>query len=155
MANSVETEIALVKNELSQMANLFLKLETALDKISEVSNNIGQMLAVHDQRINSAEDYADELKESIEMHRKEHQADIKELHSRLTSATRDLKNEMSQDVNKVLEEITALRKDLVERMNQQDERITSLEKWRWLLVGGIVLAGAFVPFLVDLFQIAS
>ena len=47
---SLETEVALVKNDVSQIGNLFEKLEVALDKITDVNNSISQMLAVHEQR---------------------------------------------------------------------------------------------------------
>ena len=43
---SIDTELAVVKNEVGQMGQLFAKLEIALDKITDVSNNIGQILAV-------------------------------------------------------------------------------------------------------------
>ena len=42
---SIDTELAVVKNEVGQMGQLFAKLEIALDKITDVSNNIGQILA--------------------------------------------------------------------------------------------------------------
>jgi len=155
MANSTETEIALVKNEVNQMGQLFLKLETALDKITEVCNNIGQMLAVHDERLNNQEDYADELKEQIEMHRKEHQADIKELHSRLTTAQREITKQNQVDMEKVLASIESLKMDVSGRMSEQDQRITSLEKWRWIVVGAVVITGFALPIIVEFLHISS
>ena len=155
MANSTETEIALVKNEVNQMGQLFLKLENALDKITEVCNNIGQMLAVHDERLNNQEDYADELKEQIEMHRKEHQADIKELHSRLTTAQREITKQNQVDMEKVLASIESLKMDVSGRMSEQDQRITSLEKWRWIVVGAVVITGFALPIIVEFLHISS
>jgi small-conductance mechanosensitive channel len=155
MANSTETEIALVKNEVNQMGQLFLKLENALDKITEVCNNIGQMLAVHDERLNNQEDYADELKEQIEMHRKEHQADIKELHSRLTTAQREISKQNQVDIEKVLASIESLKMDVSGRMSEQDRRISSLEKWRWIVVGAVIITGFAIPIIVEFLQISS
>lgn len=155
MANSTETEIALVKSEINQMGQLFLKLENALDKITEVCNNIGQMLAVHDERLNNQEDYADELKEQIEMHRKEHQADIKELHSRLTTAQREISKAAQADVEKVLASIDSLKAEVSGKLSEQDQRISSLEKWRWIVVGAVIITGFALPIIVEFFHISS
>ena len=62
---SLDTDIAVIKNEVSQFGQLLNKLETALDKIADVSNNIGQILAVHEQRLKDGEVHFEELRKDM------------------------------------------------------------------------------------------
>ena len=85
---SLETEVALVKQDVSQIGQLFSKLETALDKITDVSNNIGQILAVHEQRLQDGEKEFEALKADMNTAEDKFDNEVKDLHSRLTSNTR-------------------------------------------------------------------
>jgi len=147
---SLETEVALVKNDVAQMSALFTKLEITLDKITDVSNNVSQILAVHASRLSTAEEETEHLQSQIEEHRKEHQTDIRELHSRLTTSSREIREEMGKDIDKVLSSIENLRQDIKDKSKEQDQRIASLEKWRWIIVGGLVLMGGLAPFLLEM-----
>jgi len=106
---SLETEVALLKNDVNQIGSLFVKLETALEKIGDVSQDIGQMLAVHESRLNYADEKQEEVLTALENRKKETDNDIKELHSRMTTTTRELKQEMSKDIDKVLDSIKDLK----------------------------------------------
>lgn len=147
---SLETEVALVKNDVAQMSALFTKLELTLDKITDVSNNVSQILAVHASRLSTAEEETEHLQSQIEEHRREHQADIRELHSRLTTSSREIREEMGKDIDKVLTSIENLRQDIKDKSKEQDERIASLEKWRWIIVGGLILMGGLAPFVLEM-----
>ena len=47
----METEIALLKSKVSDMEKLHVRLDDAIGKISEVSNCINRMLAVHEEKL--------------------------------------------------------------------------------------------------------
>jgi len=147
---SLETEIALVKSDVSQIGQLFTKLETALDKITDVSNNIGQILAVHEQRLNSGEEHIDELKKDMDDAESKFDNEVKELHSRLTTNTREIEQKMSNEVDKVLDAIKDLKSHMVDKHDKLETRLAALERWRWILLGafiaGAVLVGNGVTF---------
>lgn len=138
---SLDTELAVVKNELSQMGQLFSKLEIALDKITDVSNNIGQLLAVHERRLEDGEQEFEDMKKDMEQAEKKFDSEIKELHSRLTTNTRELETKMTNEVDKVLEAIKDLKSHMVEKHDNLEERLHSLERWRWILLGAFAVGG--------------
>ena len=147
---TLETEVALVKQDVNQIGQLFSKLETALDKITDVSNNIGQILAVHEQRLQEGEKEFEAMK--IEMNNAENKFDneVKDLHSRLTSNTREIEAKMSKEIDKVLDSIKDLKEHLIDKNDKIETRIAALERWRWILVGAMLVGAMIVPELPSL-----
>jgi len=137
---SLDTDIAVIKNEVSQFGQLLNKLETALDKIADVSNNIGQILAVHEQRLKDGEVHFEELRKDMDEAEDKFDDEVKDLHSRLTTNTREIEQKMSNEIDKVLEAIKDLKSHLGDKQSKLEDRLTALERWRWILLG-IVLAG--------------
>ena len=77
-----DREIATIKADVAAMGHLFQKLDDAIDKIGNASANISAILAVHDERIDNAEKLVTER-------RKESADAVKELHSRITTTSRE------------------------------------------------------------------
>jgi chromosome segregation ATPase len=134
---ALEVEVEVLKTVVS-------KLDHSIEKISQVSNDIGRLLAVHDERI-------DQL-ERVSVARME---DIKELHSRITTGNREI-SEKIDNLDRCMEE--RMRKAAVASKEQHEEiqkeiqkdvkeisqRVDTLEKWRWMIVGGAVAVGYIV-----------
>lgn len=140
---SLDTDIAVIKNEVSQFGQLLNKLETALDKIADVSNNIGQILAVHEQRLKDGEVHFEELKKDMDEAEDKFDDEVKDLHSRLTTNTREIEQKMSNEIDKVLEAIKDLKSHLGDKQTKLEDRLTALERWRWIILG-IVIAGGVI-----------
>jgi chromosome segregation ATPase len=147
---TLETEVALVRQDVSQIGQLFSKLETALDKITDVSNNIGQILAVHEQRLHDGEKEFEALKADMNTAEDKFDNEVKDLHSRLTSNTREIENKMSKEIDKVLDSIKDLKDHLINKNDKIEERLTALERWRWILVGAVFVAAVLIPEMPNL-----
>ena len=109
------------------------RLDTAIEKITEVSNCINRMLAVHEERLSQQE-------ESQHRAEQEFTADIKELHSRITSNTKEIMTTASAQHKEHTEAIQRLRDDL-------QNRVGVLEKWRWIIIGGSIVLGFLIQKL--------
>ena len=147
---TLETEVALVKQDVSQIGQLFSKLETALDKITDVSNNIGQILAVHEQRLHDGEKEFEALKADMNTAEDKFDNEVKDLHSRLTSNTREIESKMSKEIDKVLDSIKDLKDHLIDKNDKIENRLAALERWRWILVGAMLVGAMIVPELPSL-----
>jgi chromosome segregation ATPase len=140
-----EREIATIKADVAAMGHLFQKLDDAIDKIGDASANISSILAVHEERLESTE------KVNLER-RRETEAAVKELHSRISTSTREnleQHNRMSDNLNKseakILEAINELRKDVNREQEHLESRINKLEQWKWILMGVLVGLSFLVP----------
>ena len=137
-ANKVDREIATIKADVAAMGHLFKKLDDAIEKIGEASNNISQILAVHEERLDSSERYQMER-------RKVSEEAVKEQHSRISTASRESQQDMKEHTDKILETIEKLRNHIDKEQDHISERITRLEQWRWILMGILIAGTALFP----------
>ena len=131
---NLKTEIALLKKDAKTGEHIHSRLEIAIDKLSEIVISCKQMLAQQEQKLTRAEQTDDDIFITLESRRKEWDNDLKELHSRITTNTRELREHQVHSENKMLNEIRMVR-------TQLSERVGVLEKWRWLIIGGSIILG--------------
>ena len=132
--DQLTAEIKLLKKDITQSEAIHARLDTAIEKLTELAVNIKSMLAVHESKIARAEQVDDDIFVLLEGRRKEWDADLKELHSRITTNTRELREEMIDCEKRILLEIRSVRGEL-------SGRVGLLEKWRWLIIGGAIVIG--------------
>ena len=132
--DNLKTEIALLKKDAKTGELIHQRLEIAIDKLSEIVISCKQMLAQQEQKLTKAEQTDDDIFITLESRRKEWDNDLKELHSRITTNTRELRDNQYQLESKLLNEIRMVR-------TQLSERVGVLEKWRWLIIGGSIIIG--------------
>lgn len=146
--NSIETDVALLKRDIKQMNDLFDKLDTAIERIGDLANNITRMIAIHEEKHSQHTKIQEELFGLVEKRREEIQEDIKELHSRITTTTRELSDDISELERKVLGAMKDMKDDLATQLTAErqakksvEERLTELEKWRWYVMGAAAVCG--------------
>lgn len=141
----LDRELATIKADVAAMGHLFEKLDDAIEKIGDASANISSILAVHEQRIDNTEQLVNERRrESIDA--------VKEVHSRISTASRErmeehrqVQAEMKVSEEKILAAINELRKEINKDQQHLEERINKLEQWRWILMGVLVGLSLVVP----------
>ena len=130
----LKTEIALLKKDAKTGELIHQRLEVAVDKLTEITVSLKGMIAQQQTKLERAEQTDDDIFIALESRRKEWDNDLKELHSRITTNSRELREFQIQSEAKMLEEIRAVR-------TQLSERVGVLEKWRWLIIGGSIIIG--------------
>ena len=123
----LETEVKLLKKELEDQKKIHDRLDIAIEKLTDVSNSIHRMLAVHEEKITRQE-------EEIETRRVEVSSQLAELHSRVTTNTKEIMAAAASQHAEQNKEIQKIREDL-------NKRIGILEKWRPVLIGCSIVAG--------------
>ena len=108
----VKTDVEILKRDMELLAGLAEKFDVAIEHLSEVSNSIDKMLAVHETRLVQ----------------QEQQREI--LHQRIT----DMKREITEDFR-------TLRDENRKQHNEVGDRLSKLEKWRWFVVGVATVIG--------------
>ncbi len=124
-----KTELELVKKDIKLMGDIHARLDVTIDRLTEVSTSIKSMLAVHQQKIESQEKADGALFELIDKRRVEARNSIEDLHSRLSSVQRELREKMDHLEENLLNEFRT-------KKTEVDERVAVLEKWKWVFVGG-------------------
>ena len=140
--NDLATEVQLLKREVEDMKVIHGRLDTAIEKITEVSNCINRMLAVHEEKIARQEEAIVEAEQQIEIRRGELMVKIDELHSRITTNTKEIMTAAAQQHAQQNKEIQKLH-------NEINLRIGVLEKWRHVLIGGSIVIGFLLHKFID------
>ena len=140
----LETKVKLLEKEIHDRKGVFQRLDIAIEKLTDVSNSINRMLAVHEEKIARQEEAIFDAEGLIETRRIELTVKIDDLHSRITTNTKEIMTAASDQHKEHTKDIQKLRNDLT-------TRVGILEKWRWLIIGGSIVVG----FLLLKFMIVS
>ena len=131
----LETEVKLLKKELEDQKKIHDRLDIASEKLTDVSNSIHRMLAVHEEKLTRQE-------EALESRRVEISSQISELHSRVTTNTKEIMINAAAQHAEQNKEIQKIREDL-------SGRIGVMEKWRHVLIGGSIVIGFLLHKFVE------
>ena len=139
----LETEVELLKRELHDQKKIHDRLDIAIEKLTDVSNSIHRMLAVHEEKITRQEESLIEAEQKIEVRRSELLIKIDELHSRVTTNTKEIMTAAATQHTQQNKEIQKIKDEL-------HARVGVLEKWRHVLIGCSIVAGFILHKMVNL-----
>jgi len=130
----LETEVKFLKKELEDQKRIHDRLDVAIEKLTDVSNSIHRMLAVHEEKLTRQEEAIFEAEQKLEIRRTELATKIDELHSRITTNTKEIMTAAAQQHAEQNKEISKIRDEI-------KDRVGVLEKWRHVLIGASIVAG--------------
>jgi chromosome segregation ATPase len=119
----IKIQLEGLKKDIENVSNLNGRLDTAIEKLTDVSTSIKQMLAVHEEKISRQE----QIDEIIFDKLKERAGEIDTVH-------RELSKEIQQVEKRLLIEIRQMKLDI-------GGRVGILEKYKWLVLGGAIVIG--------------
>ena len=123
----LETEVQLLKRDIEDVKSIHGRLDVAIDKLTDVSNSIHRMLAVHEEKISQQEEV--QIRDAQTFAN-----DVKELHSRITTSQKEITELMRKQHYEFESEIRRLREDVT-------NRVGVLERWKYLIIGGSIVVG--------------
>lgn len=140
---AIETEVEVLKSVVN-------KLDQSLEKISQVSDDIGKLLAVHDAKITQLVKESDIRTD-----------DVKDINNRIATQTKEILSKIedmelgieikmaensvaSRDQHKEIQNEIKLDIANIEKSNKDsfkalDARVTVLEVWRWYILGVVAV----------------
>jgi predicted nucleic acid-binding Zn-ribbon protein len=140
--SELETEVRLLKKELEDQRKIHDRLDIAIEKLTDVSNSINRMLAVHEEKIARQEESLYIAEQQIEVRRSEMMSKIDELHSRITTNTKEIMAAAAQQHAEQNKEIQKIQREI-------EHRVGVLEKWRHVLIGGSIVIGFLLHKFID------
>lgn len=143
--NDIKLEVELIKKDIAQFDVLCDKVTNSIEKMQDVNHNLLKMISLHEQRHEQHEKVEDDIEE-----------DVKDLHSRITSISREIHDRIDQVEHHITERIDDLKSDLIK--HKQDDgfkfKIPEFEKLKWLIMGAILVFGILLGKF-DIFTLFS
>ena len=132
--SELETKVEILRRDLDNQKRIYDRLDVAIEKLTDVSNSIHRMLAVHEEKIARQEE---------KMMQTEIEKD--ERSSELSKRIDELHNRLADTVKEIIDQHQEHHKDLNKRIEHISDSITSrvgvLEKWRHIIIGGAIVIG--------------
>ena len=127
MAENTHTDIKVqlesLKKDIENVNSIQGRLDTAIDKLTDVSTSIKSMLAVHEEKLQRSESIDDVIFDKL----KDRQREIDNIH-------KELKDDIELSEKRLLIELKSLKNDI-------NARVGMLEKYKWLILGASIVIG--------------
>ena len=125
----IQIELARLTKDVEQVSNIQNRLDTAIDKLTDVGADIKSMLAVHEEKIEHQEKIDEVIFSKLKVRAEE-----------TSSIEKDLKDHIEESEKRVKEEIKLLKDEF-------RGRISLLEKYKWIIIGAFI-AVEFITVLM-------
>ena len=113
--SSTETKIALLEERINVYEQMMERIDTAIQKIGETSQNISQMLAIHNEKIEQC------------------------------NRTDNIIVKMIEDIKvSSKEQHEAISKELGERIEKVEEKVEEISQFKWKAVGAIAIVAFLI-----------
>jgi len=116
--SSTETKIALLEERINVYEQMMQRIDTAIQKIGETSQNISQMLAIHNEKIEQCNRTDNIIVNMIE--------DIKK-------SSKEQHDEISRKLG--------------ERIEKVEEKVESISQFKWKAVGAIAIVAFLIGII--------
>ena len=119
----IKVDIESLRKDIENVNTIHNRLDTAIDKLTDVSTSIKSMLAVHEEKIQRQEKIDEIIFDKL-----------KDRADEISDVYRELKKDVEMSEKRLLIEIKSLKNDI-------GARVGVLERYRWLILGGAIVIG--------------
>ena len=119
----IKVDIESLRKDIENVNTINGRIDTAIDKLTDVSTSIKSMLAVHEEKITRQEKIDEVIFDKL-----------KDRAEEISDVYRELKKDVEMSEKRLLIEIKSLKNDI-------GARVGVLEKYRWIIIGGAIVIG--------------
>ena len=145
--NKLAEDMSYLRKDMAVVGALVDRLDTTIDKLTDISNSVSSLLAVHETKLTSQEIISKQLADLVEARRVETDDKIQILHERISSGERELKTSIDDQYDELMKEIKAMRAESTVQHNTLSDRITTMETWMWTVIGGSAIVGGLITLI--------
>ena len=145
--NKLAEDVSYLSRDMAVVNTLVGRLDTTIDKLTDISSSVSNLLAVHETKLTSQEIISKQLSDLVEARRVETDDKIQLLHERISSGERELKESIDDQYDELMKEIKEMRAESTVQHNTLSDRITAMEKWMWTVIGGAAIVGGIITLV--------
>jgi uncharacterized coiled-coil DUF342 family protein len=124
------------------MVDTLDRIESAIERLTEISGDLKSMIAVQENRLSQHEKQAEVIETKLEKRREELDTKLKDVYD--TIRTQD---------KAILDEIKAVREEQNKHYACLNEKIAVIQKYIWMAVGGGTVLGYGFSFITSFFKV--
>lgn len=120
--DNLKVEVGVLKVQIESISKLCDKMDKVIEKLTENQEKI-----------------TNQIYDDIRAREDEKDRDVKELHSRISTISRELSDKVELTERRIMDEIKCLRQDIAEHNKKEDGEIKKILEWKWTAAGGILV----------------
>jgi predicted RNase H-like nuclease (RuvC/YqgF family) len=120
--NELRVDVEVIKRDIDTLTNLCEKMDKIIEKLVDHQDII-----------------INQIYQDMDRRKADTNQDVKELHSRITTVSKDLSEKVDNTETKIMNEIKALSVQISAHNKKEDDDIAKLLKWKWTIMGGIIV----------------
>jgi len=140
--------VSYLQQDMAKVGMLVDRLDTTIDKLADISNNVSNLLAVHETKLSTQEIISKQTVDLVEKRRIETDDKLQTIHARISSGEKDLADKIDVQYDEIMLELKDMRRESTEQHNKLSGRITTMEKWMWAVVGGAGVIGSLITIAI-------
>ena len=145
--NKLAEDVSYLSRDMAVVNTLVGRLDTTIDKLTDISSSVSNLLAVHETKLTSQEIISKQLSDLVEARRVETDDKVQLLHERISSGEREIKESIDDQYDELMKEIKEMRAESTVQHNTLSDRITAMEKWMWTVIGGAAIVGGIITLV--------
>lgn len=140
----IADSVSYLERDMAKVGMLVDRLDTTIDRLTDISTNISQLLAVHETKLSAQEIISKQTTDLVEKRRMETDEKLQTIHARISSGEKDLADKIDTQYDEIMSELKEMRKESTEQHNKLSSRINTMEKWMWTVIGGAIVVGSLI-----------
>lgn len=149
MANATDLQkivddVSYLQKDMAVVGTLVDRLDTTIDKLTDISNNVSNLLAVHETKLTAQEILAKNTADLVEKRRVETEDKVQTLHARISSGEKELGEKIDSQYDELMKEIKEMRSESNKQHETLSSRITTMEKLIWVVLGAAIVVGVII-----------
>jgi vacuolar-type H+-ATPase subunit I/STV1 len=119
--------------------NLKVDVEVLKQQITNITQLCGKMDKVIEKLVDNHDRIVNQIYNDMQKREDEKNEDVKELHSRITTISRELSDKVELTERRIMDEIKSLRNDITTHNLKEDKELKKILEWKWMAAGGIIV----------------
>jgi len=132
-------DVVKLKSDMAQINVLVDRIDVTIEKLTEVSKNISELLAVQANRLEFQEKITQQLSVLMEKRRDESEENIRYLREEIEKVEKDLNKVLDEKYHDILDLIKSIRDNNSKQHQQMQDKFSQFERWMWMVSGGAVI----------------
>lgn len=122
ITTELRVDVGVLKGDVNTLTRLCEKMDMVIEKLVEHQDVI-----------------INQIYQDMDRRKADTNTDVKEIHSRITTVNREISDELKSTEMRIMTEIKNLRQELLDYNSKEDSEIQRILKWKWTIVGGIMV----------------
>ena len=140
--------VSYLQQDMAKVGMLVDRLDTTIDKLADISNNVSNLLAVHETKLSAQEIISKQTVDLVEKRRIETDDKLQTIHARISSGEKELADKIDTQYDEIMRELKEMRIESTTQHNKLSGRITTMEKWMWTVIGGSAVVGGLITIAI-------